>query len=64
MVTFEPWGMEYQLRGQDWLRVTVSSREDGEIHVRHRTDAIVLWFEGSATYVEVLNSRGKRPPGF
>ena len=64
IVIFEPWGMEYELRGEDWLRVTVSATEGGEIHVRHRSDSIVLWFEGSSTYLEVLNRLGKRPPGF
>jgi hypothetical protein len=62
-VIFEPYGSEYELVGEDWLRVEVGGPMGGVIEVVHRPTSILLWPGDGWDYITAVNRQGQRPNG-
>ena len=62
-VIFEPYGSEYELLGEDWLRVEVGGPIGGTIEVVHRPTSILLWPTDGWEYINAVNRQGERQTG-
>lgn len=62
-VIFEPYGSEYELLGDDCLRVSVGGAMGGEVEVVHRPTSILLWPSKGWGYLAVQNRAGEHPDG-
>lgn len=57
-VLFEPYGAEYVLAAEDYLRLDIDASDDSEIEVAYSTDCITLWLPASTVAVRATNRIG------
>jgi len=62
-IIFEPYGSEYELLGEDWLRVKIGGAEGGEVEVVHRPSSILLSPSKGWEYRTAVNRAGEQPTG-
>jgi hypothetical protein len=62
-VIFEPYGSEYVLLPEDWLRVEVGGPVGGVVEVVHRPTSVLLWPGDGWDYISAVNREGQRPGG-
>lgn len=62
-VLFEPYGSEYELLDEDWLRVQLGGPLGGTIEVVHHPTSILLWPGEGWGYIAAANRLGEQQAG-